>query len=107
MTHDEFSQLLGEIVNDMERTMASKNHEYAPGKDKLANFKKSARSLGVTPQQCLWYFCQKHLTSVQDIVNGETAYSNELLREKCGDIRNYTVLLEALMLEEHSESSNQ
>ena len=102
MTHEQFEILLEATQKEDREILSSKNAEYAPGDDKLANFKKSARSLGVTPEQCLWYFCQKHLTSIQDIVNGEAGYTPERLKEKAGDARRYMILLEGLMLERHT-----
>ena len=102
MTHEDFETFQEEVGAHMRELMSSKNHEYAPGDDKLANFKKTARMTGKTPEECLWMFCSKHLISVQDIVNDQADYTPELLREKCGDIRAYTVLLEALMMERHT-----
>jgi len=102
MTHEDFDKLVDEVVDDMRATMCIKNDEYAPGDDKLSNFYKSARMTGKTPEECLWLFCVKHLTSIMDIVNGEADYTPERLREKCGDVRNYTILLEALMSERHT-----
>ena len=102
MTHEDFSILMDDITDHLRQTMASKNAEYAPGDDKLANFKKSSRMTGKSVQECLWMFCVKHLVSVQDIVQGESNYTPELLREKCGDIRAYTCLLEACMMEQNA-----
>jgi len=102
MNHENFNGLLAEIQADQMRVMASKNGEYAPGDDKLANFKKGAKALGVSPEQCLWGYCMKHIISIQDIINGDAGYTPDILREKCGDVRNYTVLLEAIMEERHT-----
>lgn len=102
MNHDYFAEFLEDIVHHMRETMLSKNHEYAPGNDKLANFKSGAKALGVTPEQCLWFYTMKHIISIQDIVNGDAGYTPEKLREKAGDLRCYSVLLEALMKERHT-----
>lgn len=102
MRHDDFQKLVLDFQEYQRNTMLKKNHEYAPGDDKLANFKKAAKMTGKTPEECLWMFCAKHLVSVQDIVNGEAGYTPEILREKAGDISCYLILLEALMMERHT-----
>jgi len=102
MNHEHFSAYLDEAVEHMKTLMGSKNGEYAPGGDKLSNFKKASRMTGKSPEECLWMFASKHIISIQDIVNAEGAYTPDALREKCGDLRAYTVLLEALMQERHT-----
>jgi len=102
MKHEQFVKLLKEIQAEQSKVLISKNDEYAPGDDKLANFKSGARALGCSPEECLWSYTMKHIISIQDIVKGDGSYTPEKLREKCGDLRNYTVLLEAIMKERHT-----
>ena len=102
MIHKDFIKLVEEIQTHQRQVLLAKNEEYASNNDKLANFKKGAKALGVSPEQCLWGYLMKHIISCQDIVNGDGAYTPELLREKAGDIRNYLILLEALMIERHT-----
>jgi hypothetical protein len=104
MRHEQFVALLKEIQEDQVKILTSKNAEYAPGNDKLANFKKGADALGVTPAQCLWGYAMKHIISVQDMVNSDMKHDKAKIREKLGDLRNYACLLEALWLEESGES---
>lgn len=99
MNHQNFNNLLEDVQADMTSVLLSKNEEYASGGDKLDNFKKGGRAMGVTAQECLWGYAMKHFISIQDIVYGEGSYTPEKMREKCGDLRNYTILLEALLLE--------
>ena len=105
MNHEDFKILLEDIQLDDKIVLGNKNEEYAPGDDKLANFKKAAAALGVTPEQALWGFTMKHIISVQDIINGEAGYTPERLREKCGDLRRYTILLEEIMEERHNREA--
>ena len=49
MRHDDFSKLVDEILQATKDVMISKNAEYAPGDDKLANFKRGAQALGCSP----------------------------------------------------------
>jgi len=102
MRHEDFGKLVEEILQATKDVMISKNAEYAPGDDKLANFKRGAQALGCSPEWYLLALMEKHLTSIRDIVKGDAGYTPQLLREKCGDARNYTILLEALMQERHT-----
>lgn len=102
MTHEQFESILLRTQQEDRDILCAKSAEYATGADKLSNFKKAARSLGVKPEQALWYFMQKHTTSVQDIINGESEYTYAKMAEKAGDMRRYLVLLEALMMERYT-----
>ena len=102
MNHEYFEEFLSDVQAHQREVLISKNAEYAPGNDKLANFKKGAQAMGVAPEECLWGYAMKHIISIQDIAQGESSYTPEKLREKCSDLRNYLVLLEALMQERHT-----
>jgi len=102
MNHETFDILLKDTQLDDKIVLSDKNEEYAPGDDKLANFKKAGKALDVAPEKALWGFAMKHIISIQDIINEESGYTPERLREKCGDLRRYTILLEALMQEKYT-----
>ena len=99
MTHEDFIAFLAEAQEHQREVLASKNKEYAPNSDKMANFKKAGRAAGKPAEEMLWAFAMKHFISIQDIVYGDTEYTPEIMREKCGDFRNYLILLEALLSE--------
>jgi len=101
MNHKDFTKFLTELQEHQTKVLLGKNAEYAPGEDKLENFKVGARISGKKPQEVLWMYALKHLASVMDLVDGKLTYTPELAQEKLGDLRNYLVLLEALMLEAH------
>lgn len=102
MRHQDFDAFLEEVQTEERKILVAKNEEYAPGGDKLANFKKGAKALCCTPEECLWGYAMKHIISIQDIVQSESGYTPEKMREKCVDLRAYLVLLEALMIERHT-----
>lgn len=99
MRHEEFNKFLDEIIEDMRATLGQKSSEYSTSQDKLVNFKEGALALGTTPSFYLLALMEKHMTSIRMIAKGIHSYSPEKMREKCGDARNYLVLLEALMFE--------
>jgi len=99
MNHQDFNEFLKQTQEIDRDVLIAKNDEYAPGNDKLANFKKGGNAMGTTAQECLWGYAMKHIISIQDIVFGEGSYTPEKMSEKAGDARRYLILLEALLLE--------
>lgn len=102
ITVDIFNKLLDDITIDMKNTLGRKADEYATA-DRMHNFKVAGLHLDTTPEKALLGFVMKHWISMLDMLNdiekGKKTPSFEYVREKLGDIRNYMVLLEALLLE--------
>jgi len=89
---------------EIERTLGAKADEYARG-DRLSNFKKAASLLGCTPERALLGFVTKHIVALADFVNDlEAGECQPMSRwtEKTGDIANYMILLEALLVDRAS-----
>ena len=103
MTHQEFSELLVEIIEDMRSTLGGKNIGYASENDALHNFKRAARMGETTPEKALWGMLLKHLVSVRDGIDAPDSKDYDWWSEKLGDIRNYLVLLQALRYEQTPE----
>lgn len=84
-----------------EKVLGSKADEYARG-DRLSNFKKAAQLMNCTPEKALFGFVAKHIVALSDFVNDLDSGVNqtpERWTEKTGDIINYMILLEALIIE--------
>lgn len=84
-----------------EKVLGSKADEYARG-DRLSNFKKAAELMNCTPERALFGFVTKHIVALSDFVNDLEDGLNqtpERWTEKTGDIINYMILLEALVIE--------
>lgn len=97
-----FNEILEERVQKTLTVLAQKAVEYAPGMDRLHNFKRAARMTGETPLQVCLGFMVKHLVSVFDIVDGlanSVVVRTAMVDEKIGDSINYLILLEALIRE--------
>lgn len=102
MTPEEFERHYDYVVEQEKSTLCKKRTEYADGESRFSNFEEGSHLTGLTPEQTLWCYMAKHLVSVRDVVNGKKV-SKELLREKIGDVRNYLVLLEGMILDKQSE----
>jgi hypothetical protein len=104
----DFNKLVDDRIEDMKKSLQAKAEDYASAADRLYNFKRAAAVREKTPEEILWGYVTKHLIWIQDYVEGiEAAHqqsedyipkagSRETLRERCGDARNYLILLEAL-----------
>jgi hypothetical protein len=91
---------------ETERVLGAKADEYARG-DRLSNFKKAADLLGCTPERALLGFAMKHIVALADFVADLEAGKNQPMSrwtEKTGDIINYMILLEALLVDRQTES---
>ncbi len=102
MLQREFDKLLDNIIEETKRTLANKADEYASSKDRLHNFKFAAKLESTCPEKALRGMMTKHVVSVYDMidaVNRGKVFPPEYAGEKLGDMRNYCILLEALLLE--------
>ena len=97
------NKIIQEVLDRCSKLLVSKQTEYAPDLDPLANFKKGAQMSGMTEEQVLWMYCLKHLVSVRDIVFQEVPATKEVIREKTGDIINYMVLLNCIVAEKEND----
>ena len=105
MTHERLNKLIENILTESGKTFAKKNEEYSR-EDALSNFKKAANAKNCTPEDALLGMLVKHWVSVVDLIqdiDGNKVAPLEMWKEKCGDIRVYMMLLEALVTERLDE----
>lgn len=76
-----------------------KEKEYSEGQDRLDQFYKIAKLNSESPTQSLWGMTAKHVTSIATMVKNPTLYNLKTWREKLTDLRNYTFLLDALLVD--------
>lgn len=101
MNAKEFDMLVDEVCADTKNTLCSKAKEYASAGSRFHNFEAAARMEGIDRKQALWGMALKHLVAVKDMIdNPKQAYSYDYVREKCGDLRNYLILLEGMLRED-------
>ena len=103
MRHEDFDKLLhGVLIPEVVGKLTAKSDEYASKGDKLANFKKTASKQGRTPQQALLGMQDKHIISIQDLVNDRPEgriRPLEMWLEKITDDMAYDCLMYALEVE--------
>lgn len=108
MKAEDFVALLRKRLYTTEQVLGVKAREYAPGCDRLHNFKRAAALTGETPAQVCVGYMAKHLVSILGIVDslahGVVARA-ETTEEKIGDAINYLILLEAIIKEKQDPAA--
>lgn len=104
MIHSDFEKVVNTRIHECTRVLIAKDKEYSSETDRLHNFKVAGRALGIDPVVALNSMWIKHLVSVWDMIDRmgkDPNYvpSRELVRDKLGDVINYTLLLEGLIEE--------
>lgn len=98
----DFNDIVNRRTFKIKTTLDLKAEEYADGENRFHNFDVAARIKGITPEQALDGIMVKQLVSIFDMIDwSETApdkITEELIDEKIGDLINYLILLEGLML---------
>lgn len=101
MDSNKFDQLAIELLDKTKETLTTKRKEYAGDKDVFHNFEQGIKlSMHKHREAYAWELCVKHLQSVKDIIgNVENLPSEDMIREKFGDIRAYMILMEIMLLQ--------
>lgn len=79
--------------------LMKKEKEYSDGRDRLIQFKKVAVMESRFPTECLFSMADKHVTSIADMVKNPDNFTTKQWHEKITDLRNYTFLLDALLVD--------
>jgi hypothetical protein len=98
----DFSEVLINRINSIQRILALKAEEYASNKSRFHNFEVAGRKAGTTPEKALLGMMMKHVVAVDDLVDWieecPHKLTNEIINEKIGDNINYLILLEGMLL---------
>lgn len=103
MTKAQVAELMGRMYQEEQSTREAGQKEYAHDEgNALANFERAAALFdGLTREQVLWIFLQKHLDGIVAWINGHRS-QREDVRGRIKDARVYLTLLRA-MVEEATE----
>lgn len=99
MTPEDFANHVHMKFRICEDTLIDKAREYAPGEDRLHNFKVAAQLQGIEPKKALAGMMAKHTISVYDMCLSDQIFPNSVWDEKIIDHINYLFLLSAIMAE--------
>ena len=98
MTHLEFELLVSAARKRQDAILKAKGNDYAPGEDRLSNFKAISELLGVTPSAVCAIYMFKHILAIMKLVESGQPGS-EPATSRFVDAVNYLYLLEATLRE--------
>ena len=103
---EQFKKVCEDRIAKIKLVLVAKAKEYARGGNRYHNFDVAARVSGTTREKALMGIAMKHLVSILDIIDSPSEYSKDVVDEKIGDMINYLILLEGMLLEfKQSDSS--
>ena len=84
--------------NRSKRLLLKKQKEYTTGdRDRLEQFYRAGSAQAKTPHDALMGMATKHFTSISDMCKHPEDFSMTQWNDKITDLRNYTLLLDALV----------
>jgi len=96
---EQFDNVCEDRIEKIVNVLLSKAKEYAQGDNRYHNFEVAARAINTTREKALLGMMLKHWASVLDIIENPQNFSKEIVDEKIGDMINYLILLEGMLLE--------
>ena len=96
---NQFDAVVTNRISKIKSVLLAKGKEYAKEGDRYHNFNVAARVLGSSREKALLGMMMKHYVSILDIIDHPCSFSNEMVDEKIGDMINYLILLEGMLLE--------
>jgi hypothetical protein len=99
MTNEDFTIEVENSFNRAKKVMLKKAKEYASEDDRLDNFKRAGAAQGIASSAALVGMAAKHFVSITEMAKNPNDYTTQQWHEKTGDLKNYMVLLEALLID--------
>jgi len=103
MTIEQRQEIVQGLYEEANQIMLAKGKSYAgTGLDSLANFKRNAERLGLSPFQIWAVYFNKHIDSINSAIQGNPNAPidfSESLRGRILDVINYATILECLLNE--------
>jgi hypothetical protein len=99
MTSTEFNIVIEEMFLRSKKTLCKKASSYATDDQRLKNFYQASAVQEIPCTQACVGMMTKHYASICDMAKDPISFSQAQWREKLGDLRNYTFLLEALTID--------
>ncbi len=93
----EFRALVNATADNLLELTDTKGREYANSDDQLANFKRLADQLNLSPAQIAYVYLTKHLDSIQSHIRDPEKLLSEPVESRIDDAILYLILLKALL----------
>jgi hypothetical protein len=92
----EFDAVATKQFDECAALLVSKGNDYSPTKDRLGSFRRASERLGLTMEQILWVYLDKHLQAISSFV-ARGRVESEPIEGRISDVINYMVLLRAII----------
>jgi len=99
MTNEKFLVEMENSFNRSKKVLLKKGTEYSSENDRLHQFYQAAFIQNINPCEALIGMVTKHFTSIVLMSKNPNLYSMKEWLDKTVDLRNYTILLEALLVD--------
>lgn len=102
MKATKFNSIVEARINKVRKILEHKAKDYGKNDDRLYTFNEGARYSNCTPAQALDGMMLKHVISYKEIladINAGRIVDKKRFEEKMGDLINYYIIQEAVMLE--------
>ena len=103
MDQETFDKVVNQAISRSITLLNKKGKEYTSDDDRLRQFKKTAIMESKLPTETLFTMADKHISSIADMVNHPRDFTIVYWQSKVDDLRNYTFLLDALIVEMSEE----
>ena len=104
MNKHQFISFLENTYRSLLELTATKGEEYSRDADQLANFKRQSVELGITPEQVLQVYLNKHLDSIKSFIKTQRVLS-EPIEGRIDDAILYLILLKGLLEDGRNQST--
>jgi hypothetical protein len=102
-SHEEYARVVKETVEQIHRLSELKGGEYAGDVDRLANFRRNAKNLGLNMEDVWAVYAGKHwdaiMQYVRDLREGKKRERLETIEGRMDDLIVYLVLAKAMYRE--------
>ena len=98
MTFEKFELIIDDCFKELKALSATKGTEYANSADRLANFKRVAGDVEITPIKAAWVYFRKHLDAINYVIKGKKERS-ESFKSRIYDAILYLLLIYAIHVE--------
>ena len=95
----QFQEICQKRIAKIEKVLGKKAKEYAVNGNRYHNFDVAARVLGQTREKALMGMAIKHFVCILDMVEVPWEIDSNIVDEQIGDMINYLILLEGMLLE--------
>lgn len=108
MSPEVFEAIIERRIGLIRSVLAAKGREYAPGADRLNNFRRQSEMERKPMADIARTLMGKQITSIQDMIDSRADYPQAVWDEKIGDVVNYCILIEAIVWESkvHGDGEN-